>query len=111
MNSWIDKVEYPFHSNFIDVPAGRMHYIDEGKGEPVVMVHGNPTWSFLYRRMKDIAFREKELETWKSVFNNHHVIKFEKVGHYVQEEMGTQLSPIIKDFLAKLNTSPGQRPG
>ena len=50
MNGWIDKNEYPFQSNYFDVPAGCMHYIDEGEGEPVVMVHGNPSWSFLYRR-------------------------------------------------------------
>jgi cis-3-alkyl-4-acyloxetan-2-one decarboxylase len=30
-----------------------LHYIDEGIGDPVVMVHGNPTWSFLYRRLID----------------------------------------------------------
>jgi haloalkane dehalogenase len=29
----------------------RLHYLDEGQGEPVVMVHGNPTWSFFYRRV------------------------------------------------------------
>ena len=29
----------------------RLHYIDEGQGDPVVMVHGNPTWSFLYRNL------------------------------------------------------------
>ena len=28
-----------------------MHYLDEGRGDPVVMVHGNPTWSFFYRRL------------------------------------------------------------
>jgi len=47
--SWIDKKEYPFESHFFEVPAGRLHYVDEGAGDPVVMVHGNPTWSFLYR--------------------------------------------------------------
>ena len=46
---WIDREEYPFESRHIEVPAGRMHYLDEGRGSPVVMVHGNPTWSFLYR--------------------------------------------------------------
>lgn len=46
---WINRKEYPFDSHFFQVPAGRMHYIDEGAGSPVVMVHGNPTWSFLYR--------------------------------------------------------------
>ena len=31
----------------------RLHYIDEGQGEPVVMLHGNPSWSFLYRNLID----------------------------------------------------------
>ncbi len=49
--SWIDRREYPFVSRYLDLDMGRMHYVDEGKGEPVVMVHGNPTWSFLYRHL------------------------------------------------------------
>jgi cis-3-alkyl-4-acyloxetan-2-one decarboxylase len=32
-------------------PAGRLHYLDEGRGEPIVMVHGNPTWSFYFRNL------------------------------------------------------------
>lgn len=47
--SWIDRKEYPFESRYFAVPAGRLHYVDEGDGSPIVMVHGNPTWSFLYR--------------------------------------------------------------
>ena len=31
--------------------AWRYHYLDEGSGEPVVMVHGNPSWSFYYRNL------------------------------------------------------------
>jgi haloalkane dehalogenase len=46
---WIDPIEYPFQPHYIELDAGRMHYVDEGQGEPVVMVHGTPTWSFLYR--------------------------------------------------------------
>jgi haloalkane dehalogenase len=43
---------YPFTGHHLDVGAGvRMHYLDEGAGEPVVMVHGNPTWSFYYRNL------------------------------------------------------------
>lgn len=47
---------YPFESRFFDRGGGiRMHYVDEGKGEPVVFVHGNPTWSFHYRELiKDL---------------------------------------------------------
>jgi len=46
---WIDRTEYPFGSHHLDLEMGRLHYVDEGEGPPVVMVHGNPTWSFLYR--------------------------------------------------------------
>jgi len=35
----------------LDRDGLRLHYLDEGQGDPVVMVHGNPTWSFLYRRL------------------------------------------------------------
>jgi haloalkane dehalogenase len=48
---WIDRKEYPFKSHFLQLQMGKMHYIDEGRGEPIVMVHGNPTWSFLYRHL------------------------------------------------------------
>jgi len=40
---------YPFKSKWFDSSAGRVHYIDEGEGVPIVFFHGNPTWSFLYR--------------------------------------------------------------
>ncbi len=46
----IDRGLYPFAGHFLDTVGGvRMHYLDEGRGPPVVMVHGNPTWSFYYR--------------------------------------------------------------
>jgi len=48
---WIDHKAYPFDAHWFHVPQGRMHYVDEGSGRPVVMVHGNPTWSFLYRHL------------------------------------------------------------
>ncbi len=48
---WINKKEFPFQSKFIDLDMGKMHYIDEGSGDPIVMIHGNPTWSFLYRHV------------------------------------------------------------
>lgn len=40
---------YPFKPHFFRAPEGRIHYVDEGSGPVVLMVHGNPTWSFLYR--------------------------------------------------------------
>ncbi|NOX59575.1 MAG: alpha/beta fold hydrolase [Planctomycetes bacterium] len=42
---------YPFTSRWANVDGHRYHYIDEGAGEPIVCVHGNPTWSFFYRNV------------------------------------------------------------
>lgn len=47
----VDRGLYPFESRWFDSPSGRMHYIDEGHGPPIVFFHGNPTWSFLYRNV------------------------------------------------------------
>lgn len=46
------KELYPFESRFLKVDKNLdMHYVDEGSGEAVAMLHGNPTWSFYYRNM------------------------------------------------------------
>ena len=42
---------YPFQSQHLEINGFRYHYIDEGFGEPIVMVHGNPTWSFYFRKL------------------------------------------------------------
>ena len=47
----VDRGLYPFESRWFDGSSGRMHYIDEGHGPPIVFFHGNPTWSFLYRNV------------------------------------------------------------
>lgn len=40
---------YPFEAHYLNLNGLRYHYLDEGAGDPVVMVHGNPTWSYYYR--------------------------------------------------------------
>lgn len=42
---------YPFESRWFDSSVGRVHYLDEGEGRPLLLMHGNPDWSFLYRKM------------------------------------------------------------
>ncbi|MEO8815303.1 MAG: haloalkane dehalogenase [Mycobacterium sp.] len=46
-----DPTLYPFTSRWFDSSRGRMHYVDEGSGPPLLLCHGNPTWSFLYRNV------------------------------------------------------------
>jgi len=50
-SDWINRSLYPFESRFLFLESGRMHFVDEGSGGPIVMVHGNPTWSFVYREL------------------------------------------------------------
>jgi haloalkane dehalogenase len=45
----IIREQWPWRPRFARVNGWRMHYIDEGTGTPVVLLHGNPTWGFLYR--------------------------------------------------------------
>ncbi len=49
--NWLDKSEYPFTSNYFDINGQKLHYIDEGKGDTILFVHGTPSWSFDYRNI------------------------------------------------------------
>lgn len=42
---------YPFASHWLEGDGPRYHYLDEGQGEPLLLVHGNPTWSFYWREL------------------------------------------------------------
>lgn len=53
-----DPQLYPFESRWFDSSRGRIHYVDEGAGPPIVLWHGNPTWSFLYRDII-VALRDR----------------------------------------------------
>ena len=44
-----DSRLFPFESKWFESRVGPVHYIDEGVGAPILFLHGNPTWSFLYR--------------------------------------------------------------
>ncbi len=43
--------DYPFKPHYADVNGIRMHYVDEGAGDPILCLHGEPSWSYLYRKM------------------------------------------------------------
>jgi haloalkane dehalogenase len=56
--------DYPFAPHYLDLAKAigrtaeaRMHYVDEGRGDPILCLHGEPSWSFLYRRMIPILKR------------------------------------------------------
>jgi haloalkane dehalogenase len=43
--------DYDFEPRYLDQDGLRMHYVQEGSGEPILLLHGEPTWAFVYRRM------------------------------------------------------------
>ncbi|KAB1198397.1 MULTISPECIES: alpha/beta fold hydrolase [Haloferax] len=52
---WVDRTAYPFESKCLGLSAGAVHYVDEGPDDggkaTLLMLHGNPTWSFIYRHL------------------------------------------------------------
>jgi len=43
--------EFPFRSNFLEIDGSSIHYIEEGSGDPILFLHGNPTSSYLWRNI------------------------------------------------------------
>ena len=70
------KAEYPFESHYLDLDGLKYHYLDEGSGPPVVMVHGNPSWSFYYRNLV------------KSLRRNHRCIVPDHIGCGLSDKPG-----------------------
>ena len=52
-NRFTDLSDYPFESHYLQYDEVRIHYLDEGtsENETVLLIHGEPTWSYLYRKM------------------------------------------------------------
>lgn len=46
--AWVDDAMFPFESRFMELGGHVVHYVDEGSGPVLLMLHGNPTWSFVY---------------------------------------------------------------
>jgi pimeloyl-ACP methyl ester carboxylesterase len=62
--AWRDL--YPFDSRYLDLGRHRLHYLDEGAGQPLLFVHGNPTWSFYWRNLI-LGLRDK----WRCIAIDH----------------------------------------
>jgi len=49
--AWVDDELFPFESRFVVIDGHSVHYEDEGSGPTLLFLHGNPTWSFVYREV------------------------------------------------------------
>ena len=74
--------EYPFDSHWVQIDGHVMHYIDEGTGPVLLMVHGNPTWSFAWRQLvRDLSA-------------NYRVIAIDHVGCGFSEKPQADVYPL-----------------
>ncbi|AKD04790.1 alpha/beta fold hydrolase [Pontibacter korlensis] len=74
---WIDRILYPFAHHTLQLPQGQMHYVDEGEGDPIVFVHGTPTWSFVWRQQI------------KSLSRSHRCIAPDHIGFGLSDKPAT----------------------
>lgn len=94
---WLDTNAYPFKHHYLELSNGKVHYIDEGKGNVILFLHGTPTWSFLYR------------EHIKALSKTHRCIALDHLGFGMSEKSssipGTPQghSNILAEFIDKLN--------
>jgi haloalkane dehalogenase len=51
------NLDFPFEPHYVEVNGARIHYVDEGAGETILCLHGEPTWAYLYRKMIPILAR------------------------------------------------------
>lgn len=65
--AWLDRDLYPFDPRVFETSAGNMRYVDQGRGRPVVIAHGTPSWSFEWRAVI------RELSTTHRVIAPDHI--------------------------------------
>jgi pimeloyl-ACP methyl ester carboxylesterase len=89
-----------FPSTLPSLTAGLM---EEGKememdrlNVKALMIAAGVLWG-----MKDIAFRERELNRLADLFSNCKVVRYADASHFIQEEKGSELCPVIEDFLIR----------
>lgn len=49
--AWLDRAAWPYAPHHVTLDGARVHYVDEGTGAPVLLLHGTPTWSFEWRHV------------------------------------------------------------
>lgn len=63
-----DLPDWPYTPRYFDINGARVHYVDEGQGELILCLHGEPSWSYLYRKMIPILAQ------------NYRVVAFDWIG-------------------------------
>ncbi len=108
MKAWLDIKEYPFRANYFEVSGHRMHYIEEGNGEPVLFVHGTPSWSFDFRSIiKQLSSTNRciavdhigfGLSDKPEVYDYSTINHSRTLGKFVMEKNLQNITLVVHDF-------------
>lgn len=115
--AWLEKL-VPFHRYLIEVGGHRRHVMEIGEGRPVLCVHGNPSWGFLYRKvamaltgqpvrviMPDLVglgFSDKPVDAAAHTLDNH-IVWF---GQLVDELALDDLILVVQDWGERSGSAP-----
>ena len=107
--------DFPYKENYVDFGDIRMHYIDEGEGEVILALHGEPTWSYLYRKfvpvLKDYRFiapdmigfgKSDKITGWKNYTFDLH---FRSLENFIEKLELKDITLIVQDWGGLLGLS------
>ncbi|MFX0133396.1 MAG: haloalkane dehalogenase [Candidatus Hodarchaeota archaeon] len=102
--------DFPYTPHYIEIKGLRVHYIDEGSGEIILCLHGEPTWSYLYRKMIPLFVRagfrviapdfigfgrsDKYTEQYEYTFKMH----FKMLENFLQKLEFTNITLVCQDW-------------
>ncbi len=107
--------DFPYEEKFVDFEEMQMHYIDEGEGETILALHGEPTWSYLYRKfipiLKDYRFiapdfigfgKSDKIVGWKNYSFDLH---FRSLENFIQKLDLNDITLVVQDWGGLLGLS------
>ena len=100
--------DFPYQENYLDFEGMQMHYIDEGTGECILALHGEPTWSYLYRKFIPILSnyrfvapdfigfgKSDKIVGWK---NYSYELHFRSLENFIKKMKLTEITLIVQDW-------------
>lgn len=81
---------WPFAPRYFSGNGFRMHYVDEGQGDPIVCLHGEPTTAIA---------PETQISDFQTVWPGHPIVKLPNAGHFSQEDDPDTIIALIQQFI------------
>lgn len=115
LNNFKSIKDFPYKENYVDFKEIKMHYIDEGKGEIILALHGEPSWSYLYRKfipiLKNYRFiapdligfgKSDKIVGWK---NYSFELHFESLVNLIKKLELSDITLVVQDWGGLLGLS------